>query len=117
MFCKNCGASIPQGASFCSQCGARAAGPEQVAGGVQRGLTRARQNRVIAGVCAGLHNYYGWDTSLVRVVFVLTAIVLFPLGIVAYAAAWVLVPEDPLLLPMSVPPPTSVSTNVPPGTI
>ena len=35
-----------------------------------RRLTRSR-NKMIAGVCAGIAEYFGWEVTLFRVVFVL----------------------------------------------
>jgi phage shock protein PspC (stress-responsive transcriptional regulator) len=51
---------------------------------------------MIAGVCAGLSRAYGWDISMVRVITVLVTIVLPPVGILGYPAAWLLVPGEPL---------------------
>jgi len=34
-------------------------------------LTRSRKNRMIAGVCAGLGEYFGVDPTIVRLLFVL----------------------------------------------
>ena len=33
-------------------------------------LTRSRDNRVIAGVLGGIANYFNWDATLVRIIFV-----------------------------------------------
>jgi len=58
-------------------------------------LRRSRSNRMIAGVVAGLANYFGIDATLARVVFVGVSIisVAFP-GIIVYVALWVLIPEE-----------------------
>lgn len=61
-------------------------------------LTRPRYPRMIAGVCAGFALHYGWDLSLVRVVTAL-AIVLTGVGLFAYLAAWIIIPEAPYALP------------------
>ena len=34
-------------------------------------LTRSRKNRMIAGICAGLGEYFGVDPTIVRLLFVL----------------------------------------------
>ncbi|MGH3592354.1 MAG: PspC domain-containing protein, partial [Pseudonocardiaceae bacterium] len=34
-------------------------------------LTRPRKGKVIAGVCAGIADRYGWDANTVRLLFVL----------------------------------------------
>lgn len=36
-----------------------------------KSLTRSQNDRYIAGVCGGIAEYFGWNSSLVRVVFVL----------------------------------------------
>lgn len=48
---------------------------------------------MIAGVCAGIAEYFGWDVTLFRVVFVLGSIlsVAFP-GILVYIVLWVVMP-------------------------
>ena len=58
-----------------------------------RRLVRS-QNRMIAGVCAGIAEYFGWDVTLFRVVFVLVSIlsVAFP-GILVYLIMWVVMPR------------------------
>ena len=56
-------------------------------------LVRSR-NPMIAGVCAGIAEYFGWETTLFRVVFVLASIlsVAFP-GILVYIVLWVVMPK------------------------
>jgi phage shock protein C len=55
-------------------------------------LTRSR-NKMIAGVCAGIAEYFGWDVTLFRVAFVIASIVsvAFP-GILVYVVLWVVMP-------------------------
>lgn len=58
-----------------------------------RQLRRSESNRMIGGVCAGVADFLGVDTAVVRV---LTAVgALFSLGTVAliYLVMWVLVPQ------------------------
>jgi phage shock protein C len=56
-------------------------------------LTRSR-NKMIGGVCAGIAEYFGWETTLLRVVYVLASIlsVAFP-GILVYVVLWVVMPR------------------------
>jgi phage shock protein C len=58
-----------------------------------RRLTRSH-NKAIAGVCAGIAEYFGWDVTLFRIVFVLASIlsVAFP-GILVYVVLWVVMPR------------------------
>lgn len=37
-------------------------------------LVRPADGRVIAGVCAGIANRYGWDVRKVRLVFILSMV-------------------------------------------
>ena len=56
-------------------------------------LYRAREGRVVAGVCAGLAAYFGVDPTLVRLAFVL--VTLFGgLGVLFYLCAWIVIPEE-----------------------
>ena len=56
-------------------------------------LTRSN-NKVIAGVCAGLAEYLGWNVTRFRIAFVLVSIVsaAFP-GIFVYLVLWALMPR------------------------
>jgi phage shock protein C len=60
-----------------------------------RRLTRSVDDRQIAGVCAGIAKYMGWDVALVRVGYVLLSIasVGFP-GLLVYLIMWIVVPEE-----------------------
>ena len=56
---------------------------------------RSRNDSVIAGVCGGLAERFGWDVTIIRIV----AIVLALSGgaaIIAYIVAMVIVPKAPL---------------------
>ncbi len=58
-------------------------------------LTRSSKNKMIAGVCGGLANYFNLDPSVVRVVWaILTIAGAGFLGIVGYIVMMVVVPED-----------------------
>lgn len=58
-----------------------------------RSLVRPRNQRMIAGVCAGLARRFGTTPTTVRVLFVLSCLLPGPQFLV-YIALWVLVPED-----------------------
>ena len=59
-------------------------------------LTRPRQGRKMAGVCAGLANYLGLDPTIVRVIYAIlslcTAIIT---GLIVYLILMLVIPEDP----------------------
>ena len=59
-----------------------------------RPLRRSRRERIIGGVCGGIAQWLEWDATLVRVLFVLFAILSSPVvGLVAYGVLWLVVPE------------------------
>lgn len=58
-------------------------------------LYRSRNNRMLAGVCGGIAEYFDADPTLVRIVTVVVALLPGP-AILAYLAAWLLVPEEPV---------------------
>jgi len=59
-----------------------------------RRLTRSRRDRKIAGVCGGLAEYFGWDPTVVRVVYVVVSVIsaAFP-GLLVYLILWMVMPE------------------------
>jgi phage shock protein C len=57
-------------------------------------LERRRKGRVVAGVCSGLADYFGWDLTLVRVVVAVVSVITGGTGAVAYLAAWALIPDE-----------------------
>jgi phage shock protein C len=59
-----------------------------------RKLYRSKTNRQLAGVCGGLAEYFNLDVTLIRVLFVLLA-VLGGSGLVIYVAMWIIVPKEP----------------------
>ena len=61
-----------------------------------RRLTRSRAEGKVAGVCAGIANYFDVDVVLVRAAWVVFSIVPGAVigGVLAYLAAWLLIPED-----------------------
>ena len=57
-----------------------------------RKLYRSRSQRMIAGVCGGLADYFNIVATLVRVLFLLLA-VFGGTGLVIYIVMWVIVPD------------------------
>jgi phage shock protein C len=58
-----------------------------------RKLYRSNTNRMLAGVCGGLAEYFNLDATLIRVLFVVLA-VLGGSGVVLYLAMWIIVPKQ-----------------------
>jgi phage shock protein C len=61
-----------------------------------RRLTRSPAHGTVAGVCAGLAEYFGVDVVLVRAAWVVFSIVPGAIigGVIAYLAAWLVIPES-----------------------
>jgi phage shock protein C len=60
-------------------------------------LARSRDDRVVAGVCAGLARYLGIDPVLVRIAALLL-IFAGGAGIVLYVIGWIAMPEEPAVV-------------------
>jgi phage shock protein C len=58
-------------------------------------LYRSSTNKVIAGVCGGLGDYFDIDPMIIRALFVL-AFFMSGSGVVLYLALWVIIPENPV---------------------
>jgi len=100
MFCTKCGSELDERARFCSQCGTvTGRGVQQEPTTVYNRLSRPRENRKLAGVCAGVSRYMGIDPVLVRILAVVLAIWPVGLGVILYIVCWIVMPNDPLLLP------------------
>lgn len=59
----------------------------------QKRLTRSN-DKMIAGVCAGIADYFGWDPTLVRVGYVLLSIFTVFAGVLAYLILWLVMPKE-----------------------
>jgi len=57
-------------------------------------LYRSSRNKMIAGVCAGIADYFVLDPTLIRLAAVLT-VILGGSGILAYLIAWIVIPQEP----------------------
>jgi phage shock protein PspC (stress-responsive transcriptional regulator) len=56
-------------------------------------LVRPRDNRWIAGVCAGLALRFGWNANLVRLLFVISCVLPGPQFLI-YLVLWILMPNE-----------------------
>ena len=101
MFCHKCGQALTAGANFCSSCGAPA-NPNLYTASPFNTMYRPRGLRMIAGVCAAIHLRYNWDLTILRVLTVVLAVILFPLTEIAYLVAWLVIPEEVLPVPVGV---------------
>ena len=58
-------------------------------------LLRSRDDNMIAGVCGGIAKALGWDSTLVRILYVIVSILsaAFP-GTIAYLVLWAVMPKE-----------------------
>jgi phage shock protein C len=59
-----------------------------------KALVRDRKGRMVAGVCAGVAQYLGLDVTLVRVIVAVVSVITGGAGVLAYLAAWVIIPGE-----------------------
>jgi phage shock protein C len=54
-----------------------------------------RKNGIIAGVCGGIAESFGWDPTLVRVLYVVISTLSAAVpGILIYLILWMLIPRE-----------------------
>jgi phage shock protein C len=105
MYCTNCGTQIGDSDKFCRECAhetkvGREANRQSASGcSAPRRLYRATSEKRIAGVCAGLARYFEVDVTLVRLLVVAGALCSGGLGLLAYIAAWIIMPKDTEVAP------------------
>lgn len=66
---------------------------------MQKRAYRNTQDKVLAGVCSGLGEYFSIDPLFIRIVFLLC---LFepPIAFVGYIALWIALPKKPIQMPI-----------------
>jgi phage shock protein C len=98
MTCVSCQKDIAAGSKFCYNCGAKQ--PETPPPGLspqtggKRRLMRSSTDKKIAGVCAGLADYFDLDPTIVRVLWFL-AVFFAGTGFLAYIILWIVLPSAP----------------------
>ncbi len=103
MYCTKCGVQLNEAAKFCSECGTATARNAYSAPVAYPKLSRPREDRKIAGVCAGFARYLGIDVTLVRIIAVILAVWPPGVGLIGYCIAWCVMPNDALRLSEPVP--------------
>jgi phage shock protein C len=95
MYCTACGKTIAEDGCYCSYCGKVVGIPP-----APKKLMRSAE-RKIAGVCAGLAQYFNLDVSVMRILcfFITLATGICP-GVVTFLLAWMIIPVEPELKPV-----------------
>ena len=57
-------------------------------------LYRSSKDKVLAGVCGGLGEYFKIDPVIIRILWVVFSLI-YGVGILAYIVAWIIVPVNP----------------------
>ncbi len=60
----------------------------------RRSLRRSRHNRIIAGVCGGLADFFGISSFWFRLAFLLALIPGGVPGILIYLIMWIIIPTE-----------------------
>ena len=68
-----------------------------------RKLYRSRNQRMVAGVCGGLAEYFNVDATMIRVLFLVLTVV-GGSGLVIYLVMWIIVPDVGKVPPRAEPP-------------
>jgi phage shock protein PspC (stress-responsive transcriptional regulator) len=67
---------------------------KQVPMAEEKRLTRSKTNRLLGGVCGGIAEYFGWDSSLVRLGWAVATLFTSGGGILVYILALIIIPEE-----------------------
>jgi len=57
-------------------------------------LLRSRSDRMVGGVCGGVAQYLGIDSTLLRILVVVGTVLGFGSLLLAYVIGWILIPEE-----------------------
>ncbi|MEM6430287.1 MAG: PspC domain-containing protein [Deinococcota bacterium] len=59
----------------------------------QKRLTLSQTDKKLAGVCGGLADYFDMDSTVVRIIFVVSVLV-FGFGLLPYLILWLVLPSE-----------------------
>ena len=59
-----------------------------------KNLRRSTNDKIIAGVCAGIARWLGWKPVTMRILFVVGSVLPIIPGFLVYIILWAIVPEE-----------------------
>lgn len=55
-------------------------------------IYRSKKEKIIAGVCGGMAEYFNMDPTIMRLIWVIGTLITGGAGIIAYIIAWIIMP-------------------------
>jgi len=62
---------------------------------VAKKMYRSGKNKLITGVCGGIGEFLDMDPTVVRLLWVVVALLSLGFGVLAYVLAWIIMPKNP----------------------
>ncbi len=56
-------------------------------------LYRSKKEKMIAGICGGIAEYFDADPTIVRLIWAIATLISLGFGLLAYLIAWIIIPE------------------------
>lgn len=58
-------------------------------------IRRDSENNIFAGVLSGIAKQFNWNTTLLRIIWVILTLTPFP-GLILYLLLWIIIPKEDL---------------------
>lgn len=65
---------------------------------IKKRLYRSTSDKMVAGVCGGIAEYFQLDPTLVRLGYVFLTFFTAFAGVIAYFVMWIIIPKKPLAI-------------------